>query len=334
MSTSEHHLEDNQKRRINYLRLSVTDRCNLRCQYCMPEQGVPSLDHRDILTYEELLRLARVALALGVSKIRVTGGEPLVRKGIVDFIARLAELPGLDDLGLTTNGIRLADYAPALKAAGLHRVNVSLDTLREDRFRSITRRGDLAAVCRGLTTAESAGLLPIKINTVIMRDVNIDEVPDFARLTLEHPFTVRFIEFMPVGTGNGWDRSRLVPGDEILRIIRSRYPLQPVAPDSPHSSAVRMFTITGSAGKIGLISPLSSHFCRMCNRIRITPDGRLKTCLFNDMDIDLRTRMRQGIDDAQLTDIIRDTVSGKPSGHNFSPSGYRKCNANMSQIGG
>ncbi|GAB4247819.1 GTP 3',8-cyclase MoaA [Deferrisoma sp.] len=314
-------LTDRHRRRINYLRISVTDRCNLRCRYCMPEEGVPSLRHEDVLSYEEFLRVARVAVRLGIEKIRVTGGEPLVRRGIEAFLARLSALEGLRDLALTTNGVLLAERVEALQRAGLRRVNVSLDTLRPDRFEHIARRPGLERVLAGIRAARDAGLRPVKVNVVAMRGVNEDEILDFAAFARDEGVEVRFIEFMPAGAD--WEEARVVPAREILEVLSTLGPLVPRANGS-HGGPSRVFELPGG-GTVGVISPLSDHFCGSCNRMRITAEGKLRTCLFSRDEIDLRLVLRSGTDDAELARVLRDAVSAKPPGHGIAaaPDGPR-----------
>ncbi len=304
-------LRDRYHRTINYLRISVTDRCNLRCAYCMPEEGVPSLDAAEILSYEELLRVARVAVRLGIWKIRVTGGEPLVRKGILGFLAELARLPGVRDLCLTTNGILLAETAAALRRAGLRRVNVSLDTLRPERFERIARRGGLDRVLAGIRAAREHGLRPVKVNVVAMRGVNDDELADFVEFARTQGVEVRFIEFMP--GGGGWDESRVIPAAEILERLSGRFRLEPVR-ELRSSGPSRTYRLPDGT-RIGVISPLSDHFCGTCNRLRLTAAGRLRTCLFSNREIDLRRVLRSGVDDGVLEAVLRDAVARKPPGH-------------------
>lgn len=327
-------LTDPFDRQINYLRISVTDRCNLRCLYCMPPEGVPPLGHADILSYEEIFRVAEISVGLGIRKIRLTGGEPLVRRGLVALVARLARLPGLADLSLTTNGTLLRAHAGPLRDAGLHRINVSLDTLRPERYRAITRHGELRDVLDGIAAAGAAGISPIKINTVTLRDFNADEAAEFARLTLDHPYEIRFIEFMPVGEHNGWRRARLVPGDEILRSLQAQFDLEPVASGGGAAGPGTLYRVRGAAGRIGFINPMTEHFCHLCNRLRLTPDGRLRTCLFDDGEVDLRARLRGGAGDAELAEIIRAAVLRKPPRHTFHDGPGRKCTSAMSRIGG
>ncbi len=327
-------LTDPFDRQINYLRISVTDRCNLRCLYCMPPEGVPPLEHADILSYEEIFRIAEISVGLGIRKIRLTGGEPLVRRGLVSLVARLARLPGLADLSLTTNGTLLRAHAGPLRNAGLHRINVSLDTLRPERYRAITRHGELRDVLDGIAAAGAAGISPIKINTVTLREFNADEGAEFARLTLDHPYEIRFIEFMPVGEHNGWQRDRLVPGDEILRSLQAQFDLEPIAAGGGIAGPGRLYRVRGAAGRVGFINPMTEHFCHLCNRLRLTPDGRLRTCLFDDGEVDLRARLRGGAGDAELAETIRSAVLRKPPRHPFHDGPVRKCTSAMSRIGG
>jgi len=327
-------LTDTHQRVIRYLRISVTDRCNLRCRYCMPPEGVPDLRHEDILRYEELLRCARVAVGLGIHKVRITGGEPLVRKGLVSFIGALADMGGIRDLALTTNGLLLRPYAADLKAAGLQRVNISLDTLRRDRYTHITRRDALPAVLDGITAAREAGLEPVKINVVVMRGVNDDEVIDFARLTLADPLIVRFIELMPMGAGEWNGGDDFLPGEEVLARLRSAFTLRKSDDGSDPARADRLYRLAGAAGQIGIIAPLSHHFCRLCNRLRITPDGCLRTCLFSETETDLKPVLRGGGSDEDLAALFRRSVREKPTGHGRIAGAWQKCCTNMSRLGG
>lgn len=326
-------LVDTHNRRINYLRISVTDRCNLRCFYCMPVEGVSVIGHDEILRYEEILRIARIAVAHGITKIRLTGGEPLVRRGIVELIQALRQLPGITDLSMTTNGILLAAYAEQLRAAGLDRLNISLDSLNPDRFRTITRGGDLGAVLAGITKAKEMGFAPIKINVVAMRGINDDEFADFARLTFERPVHIRFIEYMPVGFSHQWDQSHFIPATEIQKRLA---PLGTLVEDQVpgHNGPARMFRFENSVGKIGFITALSNHFCSTCNRLRLTADGRLRTCLFSDDETDLKTPLRNGCDDADLGRIIDAAIASKPMRHRVLEPSFKKCARCMSSIGG
>jgi GTP 3',8-cyclase len=327
-------LLDSYNRTINYLRISLTDRCNLRCVYCMPEQGVPKLIHEDILTYEELLRLARLSVGLGIEKIRLTGGEPLVRKNIGDLIKALGEIPGIRDISLTTNGVLLAEQARGLWEAGVKRINISLDTLDPQNFSRITRFGFFNQVWEGIQEAERIGFSPIKINVVALRGINDDEILDFGRLSCEKPYHIRFIEFMPVGTENGWSAERFLSSEDILKKLQVLGPLFPINGQGLDGPAKRM-SYAGARGEIGLISPISEHFCPSCNRLRLTAEGRLRVCLFSDDETDLRTLLRNGASDTELESVIRGTISRKPKEHPIQMNPLpRKCQRQMSKIGG
>ena len=320
-------------RSIEYLRLSITDRCNLRCRYCMPEEGVPSLEHGDILTYEELLRIARVGVALGIRKIRVTGGEPLVRRGVVDFIAQLAALPGAPEIVLTTNGLRLAELAAPLKTAGLQRVNVSLDTLRPDRFQHLTRRGGLEQVLAGLTAAENVGLIPVKINVIPLKGVNDDELLDFARLTLQHPWDVRFIEFMPISPDLEFSPAERIPMAAVERQLATLGTLESL-PQQDSAGPARLYRLPAARGCVGLIPAVSGHFCPECNRLRVTADGRVRGCLFGNQEVDLKTVLRSTGDDTALAGLLQAAVGAKPEKHGIGSPEFKAPNRRMQEIGG
>lgn len=324
-------LTDSLGRSINYLRLSVTDRCNMRCFYCMPKEGVVSRGHAAVLSYEELLLIAETAVGLGIEKIRVTGGEPLVRKGVAGFLARLSAIDGLRHLALTTNGLLLAEMAEVLYGAGVQRLNVSLDSLDAGTFARITRGGDLKTVLRGLDAAERAGFPPPKINVVIMRGVNDAEIPAFAEMTRERGNSVRFIEYMPALKEEGWQRYCL-SGEEILRYLGEHYTLEQVD-KGPFAGPSRDFRIPGARGSIGIITAVSGHFCNECNRIRVTSTGQAKGCLFSDEKTDLVPWLRPP-DREGLAKVLRDIVSAKPERHGISQDGYGHSNFTMSQIGG
>ncbi|MCM2356678.1 MAG: GTP 3',8-cyclase MoaA [Geobacteraceae bacterium] len=324
-------LIDSYGRRINYLRLSVTDRCNLRCSYCMPADGIAKLAHGEMLSYEELLRVAAESVALGIEKIRITGGEPLVRKGLIGFIERLAAIPALRELVLTTNGLLLGEMALPLRRAGVGRLNISLDSLKPEVFAGITRGGDLRRVIDGIAAAEDAGFPPAKINMVVMRGVNDDELLDFAALTLRRPYTVRFIEYMPTVGGQGAS-ALCVTGNEILERIGRRYPLLPLV-SSEMAGPSRNFKISGAAGAIGIITPISGHFCDSCNRIRVSAAGLVRGCLFADGGIDLRQYLDAG-DDGGLRETLRRIVTGKPGRHRLADEEAGRGSIPMSQIGG
>ena len=323
-------LIDSFGRKINYLRLSVTDRCNMRCRYCMPEEGVDKLSHQDVLSYEELHRIARAAVALGIEKIRVTGGEPLVRKGIVPFLARLSAIDGLKQLVVTSNGQLLEEMAGELRAAGVQRLNISLDSLNPERFSAITRIGNLQRVMAGIAAADQAGF-PVKINMVVMRGVNDDEIDAIASLAMERPYTVRFIEYMPSAGEERW-QSLVVPGSEILERLAARFPLQPIAPGELAGPA-REYRIAGAAGTLGIITPVTGHFCAECNRIRVTSTGKAKSCLFANGEFDLKPFLAEQ-DDASLQDALRRIVEGKPGRHQLSPESAGHTPFAMSAIGG
>lgn len=322
---------DRYGRRINYLRLSVTDRCNMRCSYCMPPGGVTKLAHGDMLSYEELFRVASESVALGIEKIRITGGEPLVRKGLVGFLWRLAGIAGLKELVLTTNGLLLGEMARSLRRAGVRRLNISLDSLRPETFAGITRGGDLRKVLAGIEAAEEAGFPPVKINMVVMRGVNDDEVLDFAALTLHKGYTVRFIEYMPTIREEGW-RSRCVPGGEILERISRRYSLLPLV-GAEMAGPARNFRISGAPGSIGIITPISGHFCGSCNRIRVTAAGFARGCLFSGAGLDLKQSLHSA-DQGELRETLRRVITGKPGRHQLADEEPGHEAFAMSQIGG
>ena len=323
-------LFDSYGRRIRYLRLSVTDRCNLRCQYCMPATGISKCQHAEILSYEALHRIASETVALGIDKIRITGGEPLVRKGLLPFIERLATLPGLKELVLTTNGLLLPELAHPLRQAGVKRLNISLDSLKPEVFASITRGGDLRRVLTGIDAAMTAGLPAPKLNMVVMRGINDDEVLDFAALTLNQAFTVRFIEYMPNLQKLGWQKL-CVPGSELQERIASRFKLLPMVSNETAGPA-KNFRIAGAAGALGFITPISGHFCGSCNRIRVSADGRAHSCLFAGTSTDLKPALHNG--NKELRRTLQALVEKKPLGHVLQQElDYRSAFA-MSGIGG
>lgn len=318
-------------RSINYLRLSVTDRCNLRCIYCMPASGVHAIKHSDVLSFEELLTVSRAAVAVGVEKIRVTGGEPLVRKGIIPFLAELAATPGLKRLVLTTNGIMLPEMAAELRCAGVESLNISLDSLQPDIFDSITRGGNILRVLEGIKAAEEAGFQRIKINMVVIRGINDHEVTDFAALTLKRPYHVRFIEYMPTLRDDSW-KVRTISGSEILGKLALSYTLQPeskAAMDGPAS----YYRIAGAVGRVGVITPVSCHFCNECNRIRVTSTGIAKSCLFATETHDLKPYIHTG-DDQALRAALRYVVTTKPEQHAITERVKKNITLPMSQVGG
>jgi len=281
----------------------------------MPSDGLPPLEHRDILRYEEIARILQIASSLGVRRIRITGGEPLVRRDVPYLIRLIREIGGIIDISLTTNGILLEGYADALAEAGLQRVNVSLDSLRPDKYREMTRGGQIERVFRGIEAAEKAGLSPVKINMVPIRGLNEDEIEGFAGMTLNAPYQVRFIEFMPFGTRDMWSVERLIPVEEIKAIVEKIGPLAPVR--LKKSGPARYFQFDKAAGVIGFISPLSNHFCGECNRLRLTADGKLRPCLFSETEIDLKPALRNDARDSEIERLIRLSIQVKPEGHNM-----------------
>ena len=326
-------LFDSYDRKINYLRLSITDRCNLRCRYCMPEEGVKLVEHSDLLTYEEIVRAIEVFARSGITKIRITGGEPLVRRGVADLIKRIAGIEGIKDLTLTTNGVLLKDYAGALVEAGLRRINISLDTLNPDRFAYITRRDSFKEVWEGIEEALRQGLSPIKVNVVVIKGFNDDEIEAFARLSITYPLHIRFIEFMPVGGGNDWNDEKAIPSSRIMEEIRGIGELVPLGPYENGGPAQR-YSIKGGKGEIGFISPISSHFCAQCNRLRLTPDGKIRTCLFSDEEIDLKQALRRAGGEVIIKEILYQALQAKPEGHWIGDMRFKKCQRGMYAIGG
>lgn len=306
-------LTDSFSRVIDYLRISITDKCNLRCIYCMPSEGVVPAEHTDILSYEEIIRVAKIAAGLGVRKIRLTGGEPLVRKNLAFLVSALKKITGIEELSLTTNGLLLAQHAESLAHAGLDRVNVSIDSLRPERFREITRGGDLDIVLKGLQEAEQAGLVPIKINMVPVRGMNEDEILDFARITINSDHHVRFIECMPTGSVSFWSPQKYMTTDEIKTIIETLGPLSPVRVRKNGPS--KYYRLEGAKGVIGFISALTHHFCKDCNRLRLTSDGKLRPCLFSETEIDLRSALRSGASDLEIERLLKLSIEVKPKEH-------------------
>ncbi|UCF89680.1 MAG: GTP 3',8-cyclase MoaA [bacterium] len=323
------------------MRVSVTDRCNLRCRYCTPAEEFVSLSHDHIITYEEIHRLAALLAPMGVTKVRITGGEPLVRKHLDRLVRSLATTAGITDISLTTNGYLLGPLAGTLRKAGLSRVNISLDSLKEDRFAWITGPngeggpGGLDRVLDGIRVAARAGLFPVKINAVLMRGFNDDELADFADLTRDQEYEVRFIEFMPMSPEGFWGPEKVVSAAEAIgRLETIHGPLAPLGRGKGAGPAVR-YRIPGFRGTIGFITPVSQHFCIDCNRIRITADGKIRTCLFSDNETDLLTPLRSGAADDEILALIQDALTGKPQGHGMGKGeGVQGCARTMSHIGG
>ena len=320
-------------RRIEYLRISVTDKCNLRCVYCMPEHGLPWLERRDILTYEEITRIVAVMAGMGLRRLRLTGGEPLVRRDLPRLVEQLRAIPGIEDLALSTNAVLLGEQARPLRSAGVDRVNISLDSLRPDRIDAIARRpGAHRAILDGIAAAEDAGFTPIKINAVIMRGRNDDEIEDFARATIDRPWHVRFIEVMPVGENLGVSANEYVPALEMLQRVSGIGSLHPVAGPDGNGPAT-YFRFDGAAGTVGVITPMSHNYCERCNRMRLTADGKLRPCLFGDLQTDLRTPLRAG---EPLEPFVLETLRIKPQRHHLvqgSDAGSGGLLA-LSQVGG
>lgn len=309
-------LRDGFKRKIDYMRISITDRCNLQCIYCMPEGSPRPIEYKEILTYEEIIRIVAIAVSLGVRKIRLTGGEPLIRKNVVNLVRMLKEIGKIEELSLTTNGIFLSNYAKELVDAGLDRVNVSLDSLNQERYKTITGGGNLYDVLKGIEAAEKNSLTPIKINMVPVRGINEDEIVSFAQLTLNSPYQIRFIEFMPFGSRKSWTPERFIPSDEIKSFIEKIGTLHPV--NLKKSGPARYYRFENALGVIGFISPLSNHFCNECNRLRLTADGKLRPCLFSETEIDLKPALRNNsTSDAEIERLINLAVQIKPQGHNI-----------------
>jgi GTP 3',8-cyclase len=324
-------LSDSFQRPINYLRVAVTDRCNLRCVYCMPEEGVPWMPHSNILSYEEIHTIVKSAAEMGITRVRLTGGEPLVRAGIVDFVKMLSGIKELEDISMTTNGIFLAKFAADLKNAGLSRVNVSLDTLKPERFKKICRGGDINEVLNGIETAMTVGLKPVKINMVVMCGVNDDEILDFARKTIDQEWNVRFIELMPF-TGHDGQTPKGLTAREIKKRLDPIGKMEPTMPSRGNGPA-KYYRFPDAKGTIGFITALSEHFCFSCNRLRLTADGKLRPCLMSEQMLDLREPLRSGISQQQLKDLIQQAVTAKPMGHHL-VEGQRPNDRPFCQVGG
>lgn len=325
-------MKDAYHREINYLRVSVTDRCNLRCIYCMPPEGVQSLPHDDILHLEEIVTIVKAAALIGVKKVRLTGGEPLLRKGLGDLVRSITDIPGIDDIALTTNGLLLPSWVKVLKESGLNRVNISLDTLRADRYREITRNGNLDGVWRGIDAAFEYGLHPVKLNTVVIRGFNDDEVVAMAGLTLKRPLNIRFIELMPIGPSNSWTTGRFVPAEEIMSVVNNRLGQLVPAKISVGNGPAQYYRLQDAPGTIGFITSMSEHFCRSCNRLRLTASGSLRPCLYDGREVDLKTPLREGAGINEISDLIMRAVALKPDRHHMLDGWQDK--RGMSQIGG
>jgi len=326
-------MQDSCKRDINYLRISVTDRCNLRCVYCMPPEGVKHIPHDEILTIEEIETLVKAAAGVGIRKIRLTGGEPLVRKGVVKLVQSTAAVETIDDIAITTNGIILSKLGKSLKEAGLRRVNISLDTLSPRRFKKITRVGRLEDVKRGIETALQLGLHPVKINSVVVRGINDDEIIDLAKLAVDYPLHIRYIELMPIGESDSWAKGRFVSAREVAEGIEAGLgKLQPVSKPTGAGPA-SYYRIAGAPGTIGFITAISNHFCTSCNRLRLTATGSIRPCLYSDCELDVKSSLRSGASLLELSRMFVHAAKIKPNRHNMG-DGWKDKMKLMSQIGG
>lgn len=325
-------MDDSHGRNIDYLRISITDRCNLRCIYCMPSNGVKPVSERDILSYDEIVRIVKAAVPLGIRKLRITGGEPLSRKGVTRLISSLKEIKGIENLSLTTNGVLLERFAAELAGAGLDRVNVSIDSLNPEKYKEITRGGSLDVVLRGIEKAESVGLKPVKINMVPIRGFNDNEIEDFARLTLNNTYQVRFIEFMPNGAGEDWSPEKYIPVDEVRTKVENVGRLTPVK--IRKSGPARYFRFDDAPGVVGFINAVTHMFCKECNRLRLTAEGKLRPCLFSETEVDLKGPLRSGASDDDIKKLIEHSIEVKPEGHNISCRDGSVFLKPMSKIGG
>lgn len=319
-------MKDSFGREINYLRISITDRCNLRCKYCMPEQGIENkVTHKEILSFDEIYRIAKVFTQLGVNKIRLTGGEPLARKGVVELVRKISSLEGLEDLAMTTNGILLAEMAKELKDAGLNRVNISLDTLVDDKYEEITRVGNLSSFFKGLEEAKRVGLTPIKMNVVLIGGFNDDEILDFVNMTRYEEIDIRFIELMPIGESANWSKQKFISNETVLEKAKNLVPVPKKDPSSP----ANYYKLPDGKGRVGFINPISCKFCDNCNRVRITSTGKLKLCLHSNREIDLRDYLHS---EQALREKILQSIGEKEESHHLEDGEFIK--RNMNQIGG
>lgn len=325
--------KDYGRRKITYLRVSITDRCNLRCFYCMPSQGLRLMEHTDILSYEEILRVVKVSAQMGITKVRLTGGEPLLRRNVRRLVSGILSVTGIQDVSLTTNGVLLKSMARPLWDSGLRRINISLDTLNPLKYRKITRRDHYHEVYEGIREAESVGFSPIRLNVVAVRGINDDELGCFARLSIEKPYSFRFIEYMPMGAATDWDAARFISGNEILTRLEKYGPLLPI-PRHPSDGPCRRFRFEGALGEIGLISPISDHFCDSCNRLRLTADGKFRSCLLSDNEVDVKNSLRRYCSDADLAALIQEAIDKKPTRHGLRAGGNQPSLQHMSRIGG
>ena len=326
-------LIDTYNRKIDYIRISVTDRCNLRCIYCMPSEGVREITHSEILTYEEIIHILSIATNLGIKKVRITGGEPLVRKGLPYLIKTISNLGAIEEISLTTNGVLLKRFAKELKEAGLNRLNISLDSMDPKRYEEITKGNNLSDVWEGIRAAEELGFSPIKINMVPIRGFNDNEIKEFAALTFNKPYHIRFIEFMPTGAKDIWSKEKYISTKELKEAISGLGELKPIK-NEWGSGPAKNFKLLNAKGVIGFISAVSDHFCAGCNRLRLTSDGKLRPCLFSDSEVDLKKALREGCDDDELQRLLLLGLQIKPEKHNINESDPNAIERPMSAIGG
>lgn len=327
-------LQDKFARAIKDLRISVTDRCNFRCFYCIPDEHIVWKRKQELLTYDEIVLVAEIAVGLGVEKLRLTGGEPLMRNDLELLIARLSQIPGLRDLAMTTNGAGLKTRASVLRSAGLNRITISCDSLKPETFKTITKRDALQSVLDGIEATMAAGFPPPKINCVVIRGMNDDEVADFADFARAEGVCVRFIEYMPLDNGHQWDRRMLVGGREVLQKIEERHKLVPIDRDSPSETAMKYVFADGAPGEIGIIAPVTMPFCGACSRLRLTADGNLRTCLFSMVDHNIRALLRRSASRDQIAQFMIDTVLKKKAGHRINEPDFVQPPRTMSFIGG
>jgi cyclic pyranopterin phosphate synthase len=324
---------DPYNRKITYLRVSVTDRCNLRCMYCTPVKDLKLFDHADILSYEEILKVIRVATDLGIKKVRLTGGEPLLRRNFVHFVESACRIPQIEDVSITTNGVLLKEMARPLFEAGVRRINVSLDTLNPLKYTKITRRECFDAVRKGVQVAEAVGFSPIKVNVVVIRGINDNELLQFADLSVRKPYHIRFIEYMPIGRDSNWTPERHISSDEIRSRLQTFGPLHKI-PHSIHDGPAERYRFESAKGEIGFISALTHHFCPSCNRLRLTPDGKLRPCLFAGDEVDIKSPLRNGFGDQDLRELFQQAIARKPRRHHAEMLEKGEGLRSMSTIGG
>lgn len=324
-------LTDRFGRRHTYLRVSITDRCNLRCQYCMPAEGIPWLERKELLSFEEITRVVRVLAMAGVTKVRITGGEPTVRKGMDGLIAEVAQTEGVEEVAMTTNGTTLAKMAQPYRDAGLTHLNVSIDSLRRERFQAITRTDKMDTVLEGIERALEVGFEPVKVNVVVMKGVNDDEIGDFVEFAKGRPVNVRFIEFMPFD-GNEWSKDRMFTYAEMLEAVRSKHQIEPM--EHRKFQVAKDFRIVGGRGTVSFVTSMTDDFCGECNRLRLTATGEFKPCLFMLPNVSVRDRMRSGCDDDEILDAVHESLAGKWAGHPGPEKLLHLKNASMIQIGG